>query len=215
MQLENHEAHSWAYTALIRISPQFFKKRNSNATFNSHAYSHTDFVCQLKAYPLEVKTELKPARYWSFCQLPELCTGRTLSLISKQNFLLFLKFTPDLDLLNQKCQSASRPTQAASHIGSAWSTFVYWSVWSFPHFTTDLQTQPLIRAPCERIHVPTLWCCPVSWSVMWLSPLEMSGKGMELLGDQQQWDCKSSQLSPSGAANSRWQGLSESLDCDS
>lgn len=80
--------------------------------------SHTDCVCQLKAYPLEVKT-VKASPYIEACQATELCMGEdSVFFLSFQNKifpLLFLKFTPDLDLLNQKCQSASRLTQATSH----------------------------------------------------------------------------------------------------
>lgn len=77
-------------------------------------HSHIEFVCQLKAYPLEMKTELKPTLKLKLVRLQR-HTGKGLcflSPISKQNFLsAILKFTSDILLLNQKDQPKKPSTK--------------------------------------------------------------------------------------------------------
>lgn len=173
------EAHSWAYTAHKNFTVNF-KKRNSNATFSTPT-PFTHWLCVPTRIPTGSETELKPARILKLVKLQSF-TGRTWLSLSFQNkifLLLFLKFTPDLDLLNQKCQSASRLTQAVSHSRRLIHICLL-SVWSFPFFTlhnwpTDTASD---KSPCERIHVPTLWMLAQASRLgqWWTLPLEMSGQ---------------------------------------
>ena len=140
-----------------------FKKRNSNATFSTPT-PFTHWLCvPTQSIPTGSENRVKASPYIEACQATELRTGEDLVFfLSFQNkifLLLFLKFTPDLDLLNQKCQSASRLTQAASHSRRLIHICLL-SVWSFPHFTTDLRTQPLIRAPVNESTYPHSGCWP-------------------------------------------------------
>jgi hypothetical protein len=53
-------AHSQAYTPLIRIPLLILKSQAASQLSRLPHRSHMAFVCQLKAYPLERKTESKP-----------------------------------------------------------------------------------------------------------------------------------------------------------
>lgn len=82
-------AHSRAYTALIRIPLLILRREIAVQLSLLPHHSHIEFVCQLKAYPLEMKTELKPILKLRLVQLhkyigEELCFH---SPISKQSFL--------------------------------------------------------------------------------------------------------------------------------
>lgn len=82
-------AHSGAYTALIRIPLLILRREIARQLSQLPRHSHIEFVCQLKAYPLEMKTELKPTLQLRLVQL-QIYRGKGLcflSPISKQIFL--------------------------------------------------------------------------------------------------------------------------------
>lgn len=80
--------------------------------------SHIGFVCQLKAYPLEMKTESKPTLKLKLVQLWRY-TGEGLHFPSPTSNRISLsagfKFTSDICLLNQNCQNPSSLTQDPPH----------------------------------------------------------------------------------------------------
>ena len=59
--IKPHVAHSRASTALRRIPLLILRRERATRLSQLPHHSHIEFVCQLKAYPLEMKTELKPA----------------------------------------------------------------------------------------------------------------------------------------------------------
>lgn len=82
-------AHSGAYTALTRIPLLILRRETAMQLSQLPRHSHIEFVCQLKAYPLEMKTELKPALKLKLVKLQSYTGGGLgfLSPISKQIFL--------------------------------------------------------------------------------------------------------------------------------
>lgn len=114
-------AHSGAYTAPIRIPLLILRREIAVQLSQLPHHSHIEFVCQLKADPLEMKTELKATLKLKLVKLQRR-TGKGLcflSPISKQNSLsAILKFTSDVPLLHQKCQSQEAWHRGLHRVGA-------------------------------------------------------------------------------------------------
>lgn len=111
-------AHSGAYTALIRIPLLILRREIARQLSLLPRHSHIEFVCQLKAYPLEMKTELKPTFQLRLVQR-QIYKGKDfvffLPFQNKFFSLPFLKFMSNIYLLNPKFQNPGSPTQDPPH----------------------------------------------------------------------------------------------------
>lgn len=107
-------AHSGAYTALIRI-PLLILREIAMQLSQLPRHSHIEYVCQLKAHPLERKTEAKPTLQLQLVSRRQTGEGlRLLSLLSKQISLsaiskMYIEYT--YIFANPNCQISSSLTQ--------------------------------------------------------------------------------------------------------
>lgn len=174
-------AHSRAYTALIRIPLLILRREIPMKLSQLPRHSHIKFVCQLKAYPLEMKTELKPTLNRGLSSYGDAQGKNFAFFLSLQHTPFspaFLKFTSDIYLFNPKCQNPSSLTQGP-HIVGAWPVFVFCLFFAFIPRTIDLRKQPPGRAPCK--HNPTVHTPQASQSDVLLPFGNMSG--------QHRWRC--------------------------
>lgn len=144
-------AHSRAYTALIRIPLLILRREIAMKLSQLPRHSHIEFVCQRKAYPLEMKTELKPTLNRGLSSYGDAQGKNFAFFLSLQHTPFspaFLKFTSDIYLFNPKCQNPSSLTQGP-HIVGAWPVFVFClSVLSYPvrlTFGNSLPEEPLVN----------------------------------------------------------------------